>query len=753
MRFLLLAFALAFTPSAQLFGQAAQKNQGPVEITSEGGTRFEGGIAIADNNVEVIYGDAAIYCDHAEYNPDTHEVMARGHVRIYREGTAFTCDRAFYNLQTREFKATNFAGQRLPFQVIGENVVSTSDNRTMVWNGSLTTSDSSIPDYEIRARRVRIYSNDRVIFSNVTLYVHDIPVFWFPYLYQSLNDQFSYNLSPGYTSTWGAYLLTVITFPITDDIDATAHIDLRSSRGPALGFDVNYTYGDQDQITGRLRTYALYDTNPNVNETSLDRAPISPGRYRISYQSRAYITSDLVAQVNINKLSDPYFLQDYFPAEFQVDPEPDNFAELQKRGEAYTLTALTRFQANRFFETTERLPELIGEMARVPLFNGPVFYEGQTGLANLYRSFNGGSPNPSYGAYRIDSLHQFTLPETYFGFLSVVPRAAVRATYYNQTGTFIPSPDSGTLFTPPPTNAPPGTVQRKGPGFRFLYNLGLEASFKLSRSFEDVQSRWLGLDGLRHVIQPYTDFSYVNTPTLKPQSPINPITQPGDVLPFDRYIPGTEEPAIDFPQFNSVDSIDHWTIWRIGVRNRLQTRRDNATLNWIDIDSFIDVNFKNPYELGSYSDLVTRVRFNPVPWLSLTVNSQLPVLYRNGFTEVDTYLTWTVNPSLFISFGDAYLTHNPSIPDSDQISLQTYLRLNENWGVSAYGQYETFSGIWQLQRYQIHRDLSSWVATLSLQVQDNGGGKRSVTLSLALTLKALPQFGLPVNLLPSSAVQ
>jgi hypothetical protein len=43
----------------------------PVEINSEQ-TRFEGGIAVAEGDVVVRYADVTIYCDYAEYNPDTH---------------------------------------------------------------------------------------------------------------------------------------------------------------------------------------------------------------------------------------------------------------------------------------------------------------------------------------------------------------------------------------------------------------------------------------------------------------------------------------------------------------------------------------------------------------------------------------------------------------------------------------------------------------------------------------------------------
>src|SRR5580698_4815678 len=63
--------------------------QVPVEINSQQ-TRFEGGVAVAEGDVVVRYADVTIYCDYAEYNPDTHDIFLRGNVRFYRERYAFT---------------------------------------------------------------------------------------------------------------------------------------------------------------------------------------------------------------------------------------------------------------------------------------------------------------------------------------------------------------------------------------------------------------------------------------------------------------------------------------------------------------------------------------------------------------------------------------------------------------------------------------------------------------------------------------
>jgi lipopolysaccharide export system protein LptA len=49
----------------------------PVEITADGNTRFDQGVAIAEDNVQIHYGKYSIFCDYAEYNPDTRDVPSR----------------------------------------------------------------------------------------------------------------------------------------------------------------------------------------------------------------------------------------------------------------------------------------------------------------------------------------------------------------------------------------------------------------------------------------------------------------------------------------------------------------------------------------------------------------------------------------------------------------------------------------------------------------------------------------------------
>ncbi len=149
----------------------------------------------------------------------------------------------------------------------------------------------------------------------------------------------------------------------------------------------------------------------------------------------------------------------------------------------YTLTAYSRFQLNDFYEVTERLPEIALDIKRQPVFDSPVFYEGESSFSSLRRSFATDSPFRRYETLRFDTFSQFLYPKTYLGWLSVVPRVGFRATYYSQSRdvsdiVFRPSNDPliPEFLLPPPSVDMP--LQPGGDRLRTVVNAGIEASFK-----------------------------------------------------------------------------------------------------------------------------------------------------------------------------------------------------------------------------------------------------------------------------------
>ena len=725
----------------------------PVEITADGNTRFEEGVAIAEDNVQIHYKEYSIYCDYAEYNPETRDVLLVGNIRVYTPKEVLTGQRALFNLESKQMRGLEFSGSHFPMIFHAFNFRALSKTEFRVNDALFTTDDNSKPDFHIKSRSVRIYTESRAVFSNSTLYIGQTPVFWFPYLFADIKNP-GFAFLPGYDTRWGAYLLTAYSFHLMRGVDATVRADWRSKFGPSLGFDAKMKYGKDDRSYGDLRTDYVFETKDvtTVNAPGQPAETKTTNRYRVSFQQRLFLTDDIYATADINLLSDVDFLQDFYPAEYRINPQPDNVLSLTKWDEFYTINLIARWQMNDFQDVTERLPEFVADFKQLQFFGLPVNYDGETGAANLRRTFSnnpsaGETQYPDYGAVRFDTFHQWSLPKTYFGWLTVIPKVGVRGTYYSESGSFLTPAGGSTAIDPvtglptvinqsynsTPMNNPSAVLQGKGPVFRAVANYGVEVSGKISSTFEKIQSRWLGLDGLRHVVQPYLNYSGV----------YNMGPSPSNIYQFDRVVESTQLLPLNFPQFTAVDSIDSWNIVRLGLRQRLQTRRDNRTYQWFSLDTFMDINLQNPYSSGPISNLFNVATFRPVPWAGLSVTSQIPVT-SGGFSEVSTGLSLMPTRDWSFSISDHYINGNSFFSNNNQVNFATYWRVNDHWGLSMYEQYEFVSNVLQYQRYMVHRDLSSWIASFGVEQRNNQGGDRNLGVLLVMTLKDAPRVTLPL---------
>jgi LPS-assembly protein len=755
MRKFLLALCLAFAGSFA-HAQIGSFGDAPVEITADGNTRFEGGVAIAEDNVQIHYGDYSIFCDYAEYNPDTRDVLLVGNIRVYTPDTVLAGQRALFNLESKQMRALEFSGSEYPMYFRAFNFRAMSPREFRIRDATLTTHDSSKPDFHVRPRSMRFYPDSRVILTNTTLYVGQTPIFWFPYLYANLNNT-GFQFLPGYDSRWGAYLLLSYSFPVVEGVTAAVRLEERTEFGPSVGLDLDMSYGPNNRNYGKLRADYVFETK----DVTTVEAPGEPAetnttnRYRVSFQQRLFFTDDIYGTADVNWISDVDFLEDFYPSEYRTDPRPDTSLSLTKWDEVYTLTLLGRWQINDFQDTTERRPEFVLDFKQQPFFGLPLQYDGETGVASLTRAFSndpsfGEQDYPDYSATRFDTFHQWSLPSKFFGWLNVTPRAGIRGTYYSQSGSFIqPTPGetvldpvsgelitvnpNGSQTTENPLNSPSSTLDNKGAVFRPVANYGITVSTKFSRAFEQIQARWLGLDGVRHVVEPYINYSGV----------YNMGAAPEDIYQFDRVVPSTQLLPLEFPQFTAIDSIDTWNITRMGVGQRLQTRRNNATHQWMSWNTFMDANFDNPYSEAPVSNFFNVIRFSPVPWASLSVASQTPVV-TEGFTELNTNLSFMPTRDVRFSVGHRYIDGNEYFTDDSQLNFFAYWRVNDNWSVSLYEQYEFNSQVLQYQRYFINRDLTSWVASLGAEVRDNLGGDQEYGFLLMMTLKDAPQITLPI---------
>lgn len=715
----------------------------PIEITCDGENTFFGGITTAEDNVVVRTKTDVVYCDRLTYNSKTKTAICKGNVRIYSGEEVYRGNTMIYNFETKEIQSADFRGAVFPAFVAGEDVISPGFNHYRIRNGFFTTDNRETPAYKMRAHTIELYPDDVVVLKNILVYVGDVPVLWLPIYAQPLDDQRSaYQWTAGFNSAFGPYFYNKYNWAWDKKLKGTVHFDLREKRGFAGGLDTEYKKNDSNKAL--FRTYYakdnLYSENgagQNNDSESKYRYPDvnSDNRYRVSFKNNMQVGPDLSMVSDLNKWSDPYVTLDYFENEYQQERQPDNYVSLVQYSPHYTLTLLGRTQINSFFETVERKPELQLAIQRQKLGNLPISYESESSITSFERAWGKSSTSPNngdnYSAYRYDTFHQILYPKQYANWLNVTPRMGIRGTYWS---------DDNRVISDYNTDNGPGSSNSKttNPRARFAPNIGVESSFKVSRAWTDVENKDLGIYGLRHVAEPFINAQYI---------PKSFGAGPDDIRGFDDRLASTRLAPINFPDYNSIDSIDRQAVVRHGVRNKLQTKRDGQNWDLVDwvlyADLDVDKNFTRAGD-SSYSNLFSDMKVTPLPWL--TFNSQTSwALVDESYNEYNNDVSFQVTRSYKFTLGNRYINNSDLFPNSNLFTLTNFYRLNEHWQFQSYHAFEAENGNLQEQSYTVYRDLSAWLMAITFKERYLNDRQNEIAVYLSMTLKAFPSVNLTTN--------
>jgi len=715
-----------------------------------------------------------ILADHGVLDDAAKTVTLTGDVSIYQKQGLQRGNRVVYFMDEQKIDASGLRTgvDPLLLEADGFNMEERDGQSVFVGrNAGITTHDVENPSVWVRADETTVFPNDRVEFKNMKLYAGDTPIFWLPYLSQPLDGELGYHFVPGARSNWGAYLLNSYGVMLGEGEDrwllSRWNFDLRTERGVAAGVDLldRRNLKENPNYTG-FSFYYANDLDPTISRTGLPRPQLNEDRWRAKLQQRFNLPFEggdrWRIDANLNALSDNYFLEDFDPRAFSVDPNPDNTLGLFRRGDSSLFGIVARVRPNDFYRSDTRLPEITFDQSRRPIFGLPILHEGQTsfsvvneeiGTANQntlrnilalpagsplipglidslptyerqlvrqIRALPAGSPlipglttqllNPGYT--RFHTYQEASMPFKLGGWLNLTPEIGVG--YSNYSG----------------VNGPAATVDRAH------FYAGAEASMKLSRNYGDFVSREWGLDGLLHVFQPYARFSYLNTNDLDALFPV-----------VDRENFTTRPRTLAPNRFTAIDSLRDWNILRMGMRNRLITKRDERSYEWLYVDTYMDAFFDDPEDLDrNFSNFFNDVTWRPLEWLTVSLETQFPVLDNgSGFSEVSARLRYMPTENIEFSIANRYLDNHPILEDSNRLDLRGYVRLNDKWGVGATHIWEMDDGTLEVQQYSIHRDFNHLVGSLGFTARDNRLDEEyGVILSIAL--KDFPSASLPLSL-------
>jgi LPS-assembly protein len=254
--FPLIAFGLMFAAPAARPGapqQAARPSGkgGIAELSSTGPQRRQGELTIADGEVDIHYGNERLQADHAEYNDQTNEASARGHVVFDRDNQHLEADEAHYNVATGHGTFFNVRGtiklERRPNPLVlvssnpiyfeAREVERFSEETYVVRHAWITICDPGHPIWQFYAQHARIHLNQRVALVSANFRLFRVPLIYFPYATApggSKVRQSGFLIPPiGNSTSKGVVIGDAFYWAPTSWMDATMGFELFTRRGNA----------------------------------------------------------------------------------------------------------------------------------------------------------------------------------------------------------------------------------------------------------------------------------------------------------------------------------------------------------------------------------------------------------------------------------------------------------------------------------------------------------------------------------------
>ena len=773
----------------------------PLQITSDGANRYEGGIYYAEDNVTVTYGGDVLMADQVHFNPTTKEATAKGNVRLYMMDQIYRGDLLTYNFRTKKILSEKFRFLDGKMMVEGQSINTPEIGQYDIDGGHYSTDNRETPGWKVKASSVSLYPDDKTVVENSVAYFGDVPFFWFPYLVQYQRDTHSsVDVSVGSVSRLGTYALGSYRFAITDKLKGEINLDYYSRRGWAGGAAASYVTpgkGTDHPITAvNLRGWYINDRGYQIYDDTAQRPTnaLPPrGRYWFPYSHNTTIMkggnrtdSDRAPQFDdpsfssrshINVLSDAYVTQDFFADDYIRDQQPDTYLDAMYQDPNFTVTANARTQINNLFQTQQQKPSakiefkrqfIPGtydkeEFLRNPDGHPGLAYEGESSVSYMGTQWNQVANQTDYTAIRYDTYHQLLYPRQYFDWLNFTPRAGIRGTVYTRSnlapGDAVQNTASGAGY-----NIGNNATLADTSLFRYVFNLGADFSTKAYSTWNDVKQKAWAIDGLRHVMEPFVNFSYVPRPNVRPT----------DFAGFDNRVNSTQSTPLNPTLYNSIDSIDQLLVVRPGIMNRILTRRDGQPYelaNWKLYGDYQPIrptlpglntaSVEVPETVNSdFPQIYNELNVMPVPWWTGTLGASTAVS-GNGYNSINLGSRWQIIPALEVGLGYSFLEQfayvdalNNQVLTNTQtqvINGNANYRLNESWFFNAGVTYAMNPDLLQQVNFGIYRDIGAWILGASVANRQNQGSPSEFVALATLTLKAFPEIPLGFNQAPTSS--
>jgi len=676
--------------------------------------------ATATGNVSVIYKGAKLSCHKLTINTQTKDAQAEGGVRLEEAKGVIEGEKIKYNFQTKTGMIIDASFRANPYFGKAQRVKKVSDAEFMGMRGYMTTCNFDNPHYRIKSKKMDILPDDKIKTKDDTFYAGKVPLLYIPEYNHSLKEPFmNIQMMPGKKKEWGPYLLTASRYKLAENIEGRIYFDERAYLGNSQGFGLNYATSQFGKGDYKFYYTQERDKSKDVNKDDVNVAKVFQ-RYLIRWRHKWDIDEKTNLVSEYYKIVDSKMaiygnnfniLKDYFFREYEKNSQPPSYALLHHNFNYSTLDFNMQKRTNRWYSAgyIEKLPEVKYSFSSLQVGDSP-FYFGNDSAAGNFNSKNTSTMTPALNntsvgttdthVNRFDTVDKLSLPMK-LAFVNFTPFASIRETFYSEKL-------SGSSLSP-----------------RSIFYSGADTSTKFYRIF-NVQSNFLGLDinGLRHIITPSIGYSFNHEPSIL---------------------------SSKLKQIDGVDSVDRSNAASLELSNKLQTKRNNQSVDFLDFDVTNSYSFINPdthARRGSkLLDFLFKLKLLPYSWMRINADTtykhsgpRSDVTY-NHFTNANYDMTFGLGKERSFSVGQRY-----QFKGGNQLIYNLEWRLTPKWKILVLQTYNrghdpTLKRGLRNQEYTLSRDLHCWTWEATYNVR-RGIGE---SIWFVFRLKAFPELGFKFN--------
>jgi len=258
--------------------------------------------------------DLFLRADKITYDTETTDYTADGNVRYQDRGMLMSADRARGNADLDRCTLDGLRYQLLSSRGNGVASVAVMDDvdHANLTDATFSTCDIDDQQWAFAAREMELDEAAGVgTAHSVTFRVHNVPVFWLPYMRFPLDDRRESGfLTPmiGYSSRRGLDVTAPYYFNLAPNYDATLLPRLMTDRGFMLGGEFRYL---TDSNAGQLNVEYIGHDSEVPDEEALYDESLPNTRWWYKWKDVSSLGPNWGVGVDINRVSDDRYFEDF----------------------------------------------------------------------------------------------------------------------------------------------------------------------------------------------------------------------------------------------------------------------------------------------------------------------------------------------------------------------------------------------------------------------------------------------------------